>query len=61
MIKNKKYRCVLTEKTIPTCSRCEKNPQQEEHYCPFQLEINDDENFLCDCCDECTHECAMDI
>lgn len=31
------------------------------HTCPFQSEINGDDNYQCRCCDTCEHECAMDI
>jgi hypothetical protein len=31
------------------------------HHCPYASEINDDHEEKCTCCDECTHECAMDI
>lgn len=38
-----------------------KNAATEPHTCPFAEEINDDYDSLCTCCDECAHECAMDI
>lgn len=38
-----------------------KNPSAEDHTCPFSEEINGDSETLCNCCDDCTHECAMDI
>lgn len=52
--------------TIPVsargkCSHCKRNDAQEEHTCPYQSEINDDNESLCDCCDECTDNCLMDI
>ena len=32
------------------------------HSCPYQREINDDDNpEYCDCCEECTQECADNI
>jgi len=31
------------------------------HTCPFSSEINGDDDTLCDCCEDCEHECAMDI
>jgi hypothetical protein len=37
------------------------NDAIEPHTCPFAEEINDDGETLCRCCDDCTHECAMDI
>ncbi len=33
----------------------------EPHSCPFQCEINNNEDFQCTCCSECQHECLMDI
>jgi hypothetical protein len=37
------------------------NDSAEDHTCPFSEEINGDCESLCNCCDDCTHECAMDI
>jgi hypothetical protein len=31
------------------------------HTCPFAEEINNDSESLCNCCNDCTHECAQDI
>ena len=42
------------------CERCEANEANEPHACPFKSEINNDDTE-CTCCNECTHECAMDI
>lgn len=44
------------------CPNCNKNEDTEAHACPYQSEINDndDENY-CACCKDCEHECAMDI
>jgi len=33
---------------------------QADHTCPFGEEIRDDHS-LCNCCETCEHECAMDI
>jgi len=43
------------------CGSCGKRPATDPHPCPFQEEINNNSETLCDCCDECAHECAMDI
>lgn len=43
------------------CRSCGKLPAAEPHPCPFQEEIYDNIETLCDCCDECAYECAMDI
>ena len=32
-----------------------------EHTCPYQEEINEDSETLCNCCKECTQQCAWDI
>jgi len=37
------------------------NEKSEPHTCPFKEEINHDLKTLCECCDNCTYECAMDI
>lgn len=31
-----------------------------KHVCPYACEINNDES-LCDCCEECSYQCAMDV
>ena len=33
----------------------------EFHGCPFKKEIHGNESFQCNCCDECTEQCLMDI
>jgi len=38
-----------------------KTEEIDEHTCPFAEEILDDTTTLCNCCDECTYQCAMDI
>lgn len=45
----------------PVCSRCKSGPGMEPHSCPYMAEINDDAETLCDCCDDCRHECNWDI
>lgn len=43
-------------------SRCTCGSEKiEPHTCPFAEEIGEDFETLCDCCDYCTTECAMDI
>ena len=37
------------------------NPAAEDHTCPFAYEINDDHETECNCCDDCTQDCADDI
>jgi hypothetical protein len=42
-----------------TCGGC-KNEAQEDHECPFKSEIRHSDE-LCNCCDECTEQCMMNI
>jgi len=42
--------------------RCGVRPAAELHSCPFQSEINDnDDPEYCACCEDCTQECLWDI
>lgn len=34
---------------------------EPDHSCPYAEEINDDSDSLCNCCQKCRHECAMDV
>lgn len=43
------------------CESCQKNPRQDEHTCPLAEEINDDSESMCNCCDECILNCALEI
>lgn len=31
------------------------------HQCPYQEEIYDNHEPYCNCCEECEHECRMEI
>jgi len=42
------------------CDRCEEQPADDLHECPFKSEIDDDKT-LCNCCSECTMRCADEI
>lgn len=42
------------------CKNCSNNGTSE-HTCPFSEEIHGDDKTMCNCCSNCTHECAMDI
>lgn len=46
---------------VLACQRCGTRPALEEHPCPYQQEIHEDHEILCNCCDECANECAADI
>lgn len=45
------------------CQRCGSIQNQviEEHICPYRADIDADYETLCMCCENCQHECAMDI
>jgi hypothetical protein len=45
----------------PLCQSCQKAPARDHHECPYRVEINDDCTTMCNCCEACAHECAMDI
>lgn len=34
---------------------------EDDHTCPYAEEINNDRESLCNCCNVCANECAMDI
>ena len=37
------------------------NLAKEMHTCPFRSDVNNDNEFLCNCCKECKYQSAMDI
>lgn len=51
--------CSLLEEDL-NCS-CGTYVGDNFHPCPFSSEIHNDDTSLCNCCDSCTRECAMDI
>ncbi len=52
----------MSETNQGACQRCGKGEDLCFHACPFAEEINDDHDpEKCNCCDDCRHECAMDI
>lgn len=51
-----------TDTSSMNCDRCQKNPSSGLHRCPYASEINDNnDDEYCNCCDDCTHQCCMDI
>lgn len=61
-------RCLQESKHLntdcPSClgvTRCDGQDHEEEHPCPFAMEINNDSTSLCTCCRYCEEQCAMDI
>ncbi len=43
------------------CQRCDTNPALPQHPCPYNEDINNCSDNVCNCCDKCAYECAMDI
>ncbi len=37
------------------------NVGREQHQCPYQHDVNNDDEFTCNCCERCTQECGEDI
>ena len=37
------------------------SPATESHTCPFSVEVHDDKEFKCNCCEGCEQECRDDI
>ena len=35
--------------------------EKKGHLCPYNMEINDDYQTLCDCDEEATEQCALDV
>lgn len=43
------------------CQRCNHNPMEADHTCPYSEDINGDYETMCNCCSDCQDECAMEI
>ena len=43
------------------CDTCHWQTAKPEHFCPQRNELDDDDETLCNCCDECKEECAGSI
>lgn len=44
------------------CRRnCPRPLAETPHLCPYGMEINEDHESLCLCCEDCEQECADDI
>lgn len=43
------------------CERCNTNMGVGDHLCPYKMEINDDKESKCNCCDICRQECSDSI
>lgn len=46
---------------IELCPKCKREEQEDWHYCPYQLDINNDRDSQCRCCSRCENKCRMDI
>jgi len=36
-------------------------PGEDSHPCPLEVELGDDYDFECNCCEDCEESCAYDI
>ena len=43
------------------CERCNKNDGEDLHVCPYQEDVNGDEETLCNCCTDCVNTCVDEI
>jgi hypothetical protein len=51
---------LIEEQKFDTPCNCE-GRTEEMHPCPFQEEIWDQHEDSCNCCDDCSYECMLDI
>lgn len=49
------------EVSLEKMCKCGVNPAEPLHECPYQADVNNDPDSLCDCCEVCTQQCADDI
>lgn len=45
----------------PKRCKCDANPADEPHVCPYASDIHGDHTTLCTCCKDCARECADSI
>ena len=43
------------------CDGCGRDGTIQPHTCPYQEEIRNNFDCLCNCCDDCMKECSNDI
>ncbi len=55
-----RQKAVFDSRAADLCDSCELSASLPPHTCPYAEEIHGDEK-LCNCCNSCTHQCAMDI
>jgi len=50
----------LQEALDHKCPTCEQCPAEPDHTCPYKSELMEDET-TCNCCYDCTNNCAWEI
>ncbi len=43
------------------CQNCKEPVDVGLHTCPYRADVNNDSETLCNCCEKCAYQCAMDI
>ena len=57
----------MEKKEEVICDHCGKKGDYEPHPCPALFDLDnecnlpEDQQTLCNCCENCTNECAMDV
>jgi hypothetical protein len=46
---------------LKMCKKCGKYPATQPHPCPYNSDVNNDNETLCNCCYHCASICADDI
>lgn len=55
-----RYGKTISVETSSECRCCGGIPSADFHTCPYKDDIYSDQS-LCNCCEDCQHQCAMDI
>jgi len=55
------YEDIPEDDKTPMCPTCGRNPATKLHSCPYQIEINNNNDPYCTCCEDCENECKADI
>ena len=56
-----KKKCGSCENEVKAGHKSIANTAQPLHECPYQSEINDNDEFKCNCCEDCAQECRDSI
>ena len=48
-------------KKLKKMCKCGNNHKAALHSCPFAEDMHGDYTLTCNCCGDCSHQCAMDI